>query len=158
LFGGESLAGYAVSTARLQLIENLSREQRLPTHLPEHALSAAGAPIRYTSHVAGCLLVASTQSNYFDSPARCELIESYATLLTLAFQPKDFYAQEQIALGIMPSSHLQQPYLATLQQRISAMLKKAVLDQQPISYNEAERHAWWQIEEELLQLQSSFSS
>lgn len=153
LLGGESLAGYAVSSCHLQVIANLSREQRLPTNLPEHVASAAAAPIRNASRIAGCLLAASTQPDYFRSPARCDLIQSYAALLMLAFHPQDFYEQERIALQVMPSFQAQQPYLSTIQQRIMAMLKKAFIDQQPISYSEAEQRVWWQIEEEFLRLQ-----
>jgi hypothetical protein len=152
LLGAESLAGYAISSARMQYIANLSWEQRLPTHLPEHAVSAVAAPIRHTGRIAGCLLVASTQHDYFVTAAISNLVQSYATMLTLAFHPQDFYMQEQIALAVMPAPQIQQLYLATLQQRILATLKKGVLDQQPISYNEAERRVWWQVEEELLQL------
>jgi hypothetical protein len=152
LLGAESLAGYAISSAHLQLIANLSREQRLPTHLPEHAVSAVAAPIRHGGRVAGCLLVVSTQPNYFGNPAIYNLVQNYATILALAFHPQDFYMQEEIALAVMPSPQIQKPYLATFQQRVMAMLKKGVLDQRPISYTEAERRAWWQVEEELLRL------
>ncbi len=152
LLGAESLAGYAIATAHLQHIANLSREQRLPTHLPEHAVSAVAVPIRHVGRIAGCLLVVSTQPDYFGTPAVNNLVQSYATILALAFHPQDFYMQEQIALAVMPSPQTQKPYLATFQQRIMAMLKKGVLDECPISYHEAERRVWWQVEEELLRL------
>ncbi len=121
-------------------------------HLPEHALSAAAAPILYASREAGCLLVASTQPDYFSSPALLELIQEYASLLTLAFRPEDFYERERIALQIMPSFEVQQSYFASFRQRIITLLKKAASDRQSMSYHEAERQVWWQIEEELLQL------
>ena len=52
----------------------------------------------------------------------------------------------------MPSVQVQNTHFATFQQRISSALKKAVADQHPISYLQAEQRAWWQIAEELLQL------
>jgi len=150
--GAESLAGYVVSINRPQVIANLNEKHEFPNHLPEHALSAAAAPILYASRSAGCLLVASTKPDYFSSPALLELIQEYASLLTLAFRPEDFYERERIALQIMPSFEVQQSYFASFRQRIITLLKKAASDRQSMSYHEAERQVWWQIEEELLQL------
>ncbi len=150
--GAESLAGYVVSTNRRQVIANFNENHELPNQLPEHALSAVAVPILYAGRSAGCLLVASTQPDYFASPAFLDLIQEYATLLTLAFRPEDFYELECITLQIMPSFHLQQSYLSTFRQRIMTLLKKAARDQRSMSYNEAEQYVWWQIEEELLQL------
>jgi|SRR5947209_4484723 len=150
--GAESLAGYVVSVNRPQVIANLNEQHELPNHLPEHALSAAAAPILYASRSAGCLLVTSAQPGYFSSPALLELIQEYASLLTLAFRPEDFYDRERIALQVMPSFEVQQSYLSTFRQRIVTLLRKAAGDRQPMSYNEAEQQVWWQIEEELLQL------
>jgi len=152
-FGAESLAGYVVSTGHAQIIANLNEELRLPSHLPEHAVSAVAVPILYAGRVAGCLLVASTQPYYFSSPSLLELIQNYAALLMLAFHPEDFYERERIALQIMPSFQVQKSYLSTFQQRITALLKRATADKHSMSYNEAEQHAWWQIEEELSQHQ-----
>ena len=151
-FGAESLAGYAVQSCRSVAIANLSEEQRLPHQLPEQACSAAAAPILHASRIAGCLLVASTRPDYFSSPALLDLLQIYATLLALAFDPEDFYEVQSIQLGIMPSVQVQDSYLATIQQRIFSVLKKAVADQHPISYPQAEQRALWQIAEELLQL------
>ena len=150
--GAESLAGYVVSINRPQVIANFNEKHEFPNHLPEHALSAAAAPILYASRSAGCLLVASTQPDYFSSPALLELIQEYASLLTLAFRPEDFYERERIALQIMPSFEVQQSYFSSFRQRIITLLKKAASDRQSMSYHEAERQVWWQIEEELLQL------
>ncbi len=150
--GAESLAGYVVSINHRQVIANLNENRELPSQLPEHALSAVAVPILYTSRSAGCLLVVSTQPDYFDSPVLLDLIQEYAALLTLAFRPEDFYELENIALQIMPSFQVQQSYLSTFRRRIMALLKKAADDQRSMSYNEAEQHVWWQIEEELLQL------
>ena len=136
-----------------QVIANFNENHELPNQLPEHALSAVAVPILYAGRSAGCLLVASTQPDYFDSPALLDLIQEYATLLTLAFHPEDFYELECIALQIMPSFQVQQSYLSTFRQRIMTLLKKAARDQRSMSYNEAEQHVWGQIEEELLQLQ-----
>lgn len=151
-FGAESLAGYVVEFCRPAVIANLSEEQRFPHQLPEQACSAAAVPVLHANRIAGCLLVASTRPDYFRSPALLDLLSNYTTLLALAFDPEDFYELQSIQLGMMPSIQVQDSYLATMQQRISSALKKAVADQHPISYLQAEQRVWWQMAEELLQL------
>lgn len=151
LFGAESLAGYVTTASRQQTIENASKEQSLSNYLPEHAKSAVASSIIYVGRVAGCLLAVSTRPDYFCQTALLDLIQNYAQLLTLAFRPEDFYELERIELQLVPSFQVQQSYISSLQQRILVLLKKAVLDQRPISYDVAEQHAMWQIAEELLQ-------
>ncbi len=152
LFGAESLAGYVVESCHPGVITNLSEKQRLPHQLPEQACSAAASPILHAGRVAGCLLVASTKSDYFRSPASLDLLRNYATLLALAFEPEDFYEPQSIELGIMPSLQVQDSYFATFQQRVNSVLKKAIADQHPLNYLQAEQRVWWQIAEELLRV------
>lgn len=151
-FGAESLVGFATSIGRQHTILTINEKHRLPDLLPEHAMSAVASPIMYVGRVAGCLLVASTQPDYFCQPALLDLIQNYAQLLALAFHPEDFYELEHIALQPLPSFQVQQSYLSSLQQRILALLKKAAIDHRPLSYDVAEQHALWQLEDELLQL------
>jgi len=150
-FGVESLVGFVTSIGRQHTILNINEKYRLPDHLPEHAMSAVASPIMYVGRVAGCLLVVSTQPDYFCQPALLDLIQNYAQLLVLAFHPEDFYELERIELQPMPSFQVQQSYLSSIQQRILALLKKAVIDHCPLSYDVAEQLALWQVEEELLQ-------
>jgi hypothetical protein len=152
LFGAESLAGYVVESGHQAVIANLSEEQRLPHQLPEQARSAAAFPIFHASRIAGCLRVVSTRPDYFRSPALLDLIEAYATLLALAFDPEDFYEPQSIKLGIMPSFQVQDSYFATFQQRVKSMLKESVADQHPLNFIQAEQRTWWQIAEELLRV------
>jgi len=157
LFGAESLVGYTVESCHPAVIANLSEERRLPHQLSEQVGSAAAFPILHANRVAGCLLVTSTKPGYFHSPALLNLLETYSTLIALAFEPEDFYDLQSINLGIMPSVQVQDSYLTTIQQRINSMLKKAVADQHPLNYFQAEQRAWWQIAEELLQISPSLS-
>jgi hypothetical protein len=151
-FGAESLVGFATSIGRQHTIVNINEMRRLPDHLPEHTKSAVASPIMYVGRVAGCLLVVSTQPDYVCQPALLDLIQNYAQLLVLAFHPEDFYELDRIELQPMPSFQVQQSYFTSLQQRILALLKKATIDHRPLSYDVAEQHALWQLEEELLQL------
>ena len=112
-------------------------------------------PILHTKRIAGCLLAASTQPDYFSSPARRDLLQNYTALLALAFSPENFYEQKRIALQVMPTLQVQQPYLSTLHQRILATLKTAFNVNHFLSYSEAQQFVWGQIAEELAQLQSS---
>ena len=89
--GTESLAGAAVSSRRPQIVEDINQGQRAATYVPEYAVSAAAFPITHSNRIAGCLLAASTQTGYFSSPARQELIQNYSALLVLAFSPENFY-------------------------------------------------------------------
>lgn len=154
-FGAESLAGYALSTGCQQTIMTLDGTHRLPNQLPKQARSAVAIPIWYSSHMAGCLLVASIQPDYFRQPALLDLIQNYRQLLMLAFRPEEFYKPECIHLQVMPSFEIQQSFFSSFQQRIRTLLHKAATDQRPIGYTVAEQQALWQLEEELLQFAAS---
>jgi transcriptional regulator with XRE-family HTH domain len=152
LLGAESLAGYAVSFFHLIVNQNLREDQsRLPGYRGEGEESAAAWPIVLEGKIAGSLLVSSTQPNYF-LPSRITLIESYAELITLAFEPEEFYEPQRIELGIVPPQHVQQPYLSMFRQRFLETMNQAARNQHPISPNQAEQMVWQQLEEDLLQV------
>ena len=157
LFGAESLAGYVVESGRPTMIADISEEQRLPHQLPEQASSAAASPILHGGRIAGCLLVASTERDYFVSQALLDIINAYATLLALAFDSEEFCEPQSIKLGILPSLQVQDSYLATFQQRLNSLLRKGIADQHPLNYFQAEQRTWWQIAEELLGLSPRLS-
>src|ERR1700730_17105324 len=80
--GAESLCGYVVTLCRPAANQNIDDPQNLtPAHPTEHEKSAAVHPILFAGRIAGCLLVSSTQYNYFLPQARLTLIEHYANLL-----------------------------------------------------------------------------
>src|SRR6266849_6162776 len=102
LLGAESLAGHAVTLGRLVANQDLSEEQSLsPGYHGQWEESAAAAPIMREGKVSGCLLVSSSQPNYFQQ-SRQTLIESYADLIALAFEAIEFYDSRQIELGLVP--------------------------------------------------------
>jgi GAF domain-containing protein len=151
--GADSLAGYVVSRCHPQVIDDLREPHTLlPAYQTEYEVSAAAHPILYANRVAGCLLVSSTQPSYFVSPARLALIADYAQLIALAFRPQQFYPLEWIELQVMPPLPVQRQLFATLQQRITQMLKEAFAASRSLTRDEAEQLAWQQIEEELIQL------
>ena len=148
--GAESLVGYTVSTGRCMVIQDtLDDAYFSSTHndlLIER--SAAACSITRDHDIAACLLMASTQPNYF-TPSRLGLLENYAALLGLAFEREDFYPPEDIALSIMPPDKAQKAHFADFRHRIQHILLN---ERRSMNLSEAERMAWQQIERELLQL------
>jgi transcriptional regulator with XRE-family HTH domain len=152
LLGAESLAGNAVSVGRLVVNQDLSEEQSLsPGYHGQGEESAAAAPLMLEGKVAGCLLVSSSQSNYFHQP-RQALIESYADLIALAFESAEFYDTRQIELGLVPFQDVQKLYLASFRQRLSETMLQATKNQRPLTIFEAEQIVWQKFEAEMLGL------
>lgn len=143
--GAESLVGYAVTSGYPAVIQDLKTN---PDHLParpaENRGSAAAYPLLRAGLIAGCLLVSSTQVDYF-TPTRLSLIESYSRLVLLAFNSEESYDRESIALGVMPSNEVQRSVPATVRQRVNALLIDG--NTTPL---QAERYVRQQIAEELL--------
>ena len=152
LLGAESLAGHTVSLGRLVVNQDLSERQSLsPGYHGQWEESAAAAPIMLEGKVSGCLLVSSSQPNYFQQ-SRQTLIESYADLIALAFDAVEFYDTRQIELGLVPYQEVQKAYLSSFRQRLSETMIQATKNQQPLTIFEAEQIVWQQFEEELLGL------
>ena len=152
LLGAESLAGNAVSLSRLVVNQDLSEEYSLsPGYHGQGEESAAAAPIMLEGKVAGCLLISSSQKNYFQQ-SRQTLIESYADLIAVAFESAEFYDNRQIELGLVPFQDVQKLYLSSFRQRLSETMIQATKNQQPLTIFEAEQIVWQQFEAEMLRL------
>lgn len=152
LLGAESLAGHAVTLGHPVANQNLSESKGFdPGYHGLWEESATAAPIMLEGNVAGCLLVSSTQPNYF-LPSRQALIESYADLVALTFEPWEFYETKYIELGLVPLQEVQQAYLSGFRQRLSETMMQAVRDHHPLSLAQAEQMVWQQFEDELLRM------
>lgn len=148
--GAESLAGYAVATCHEEAVQNLATDTMLlPAYQTDYEVSAMASPILYANRVAGCLLLSSTQPNYFLSPARLSLIHGYTQLLALAFDAEEFYPPEMIELSIMPPIQVQQQYFVNFRQRVYTVMRKSSDAAHPFTGIQAEQEAWQQLEEEL---------
>ena len=150
--GAESMAGFAVMHHRPLVIE--SREERssiYSAHWIEWEESAAAYPILLGGMVVGSFLVSSTKTNYF-VPFRRSLIENYSRLMTLAFEPEDFYPPERVDLRWMPHYSQQAKYLLQFRPRVSEVMIQASKAHQPIDLFQAQDLVWRQLEEEFLQL------
>jgi len=148
--GEESLAGNIVTTSRPKALQNRNDYQGIiPAHWVEWEESAAGYPLLRASKVAGCLLVSSTQPDYF-TIQRMQLIQSYAELLAFVLEPHEFYDITQITLRTMPHATEQEKKLATFRKRVANLIAQSLSDKVPMNLAQAEQIVWGQIEKELL--------
>jgi len=155
LLGSESMAGYTVMHGRPLTRQNQNEHQgQFPAHWMEWEVSAAAYPIQLAGAIAGSFVVSSTQPDYF-VPFRTQLIEQYSELLTLVFEPEDFYAPGVINLREMPLYTLQRETLSTLHKRATKFMRGAVQKNEVLPLNVATELAWQQIEEEFLNRSSS---
>ena len=150
LLGAEALVGYIVTSGHGVAIQNAEEGQSLyPARWMDGERSAVGYPITRGAGVAGCLHVSCALANYF-TPARQALIRGYAELMTLAFEPHEFYPPEDIQIHVMPSYDTQKQAFATFRQRVSKILIQAARERIQMNIVQAEQLAWQQIEDELL--------
>jgi transposase-like protein len=153
LLGAESLAGHVTSSCRMEQIGDLNANRTfLPAYRTEHEVSTVACPIMYASRVAGCLLISSTQVDYFASEARLSLIRAFANLLAMAFNREDFYDPEILALHIMPPLPVQLKHFAGFRQRALEVMQESIRANKRLSSHEAEQVVWREIEEALLQV------
>jgi hypothetical protein len=149
--GAESLAGNVVTLCRPAIIQNLDEEHNLiPTTKTEFEKSSAIYPILFGGRISGVFMVSSTQINSFLSLSRTTLIQQYADLLALAFEPEDFFAPEQVALGVMPSHEEQKKHFAHFRQLVTETLRLSASQHQPLTPIEADLLVWQKLEEKLL--------
>jgi len=153
LLGAESLAGHVTVSCRLEQIGDLRVNRTfLPAYQVEHEVSAVACPIMYASHVAGCLLLSCTQPNYFLPEDRLSLVRGYTHLLSLAFEPDDFYSPQCFDLRIMPPPNVQEQHLAGFRMRVLKLMQGSPNSQTRLASPQAEQMAWQQLEETLLSL------
>ena len=127
LLGAESLAGHVTVSCRMEQIGDLNTNRTfLPAYQTEYEVSAVACPIMYAGRTAGCLLISSTQTEYFAPEARLSLVRAYANLLALAFKPDEFYDPELLALHIMPPIHIQQKHFIGFRQRVLEVLHESI--------------------------------
>src|SRR5581483_12142552 len=144
LLGAESLAGHVVSSGHIEMNQRLSDAVNVaPGYQDVWEESAVAVPIMLCGKIAGSFLVSSTQPDYFHS-SRYTLVESYAELLGLAFDPEDFYDSDLIALWPVPPREVQLEHFTDFQQKVAR-----VMLQSSATIVQAERQVWQQIEKEL---------
>jgi hypothetical protein len=147
LLGAESLAGIAV--VKCHLVSASMQAQYFgenPFNWGEYEQSMLAYPLMRQTKIAGCLLMVSTEPDAFNA-IHHQLLERYAHLMTLTFEPDSFFDWKDIALCIMPPYSRQEPLLYQFHQRA---LQK--VQHQRLSMSEAQEYVWQEIEEELIKL------
>ncbi len=149
-FGAESLAGHVLTSGHFEQISDIKATTWSAGDLLGHEVGVAASPILYATRIAGCLLIQSTQQGAFLPQERQLLLERYARLLALAFEPHEFFALDQIALGIMPPLKVQQPILLSFRQRVVRLMQEAALSRHPLTSPQAEGLVRQELEDVLL--------
>lgn len=149
--GAESLICNVVTLCRPTIFQDSEHEPLItPAGRTNYEQSTAAHPILFAGRIAGALLVSSTQKNYFVSQVSTDLIQRYADLIALAFDPQEFYSLEQIALSIMPPPEEQRATLANFRQLVSQAIRDAAQKNQLVSSTEADLLVWQKLENEFL--------
>lgn len=144
--GAGSRVGHALLTGRSVVVESEQQQRQLfSKNHPPLARSAMTTPILSADRVAGCLGIFSAQPAFF-VPARQELVERYATLLSIAFEPEAWYALADVELSLMPPPECQRPLTAQYSLRVKRQLLRAKRDGRLLSAAEADVLAWQEIE------------
>ena len=148
--GSESMAGSAVTSYRGAGIPSRESVSLMPAKWTDYEQSAIASPILRQARVAGALLASSARAYYF-VPAHQTLLDLYARLAVLLFEPEEFYNPSDILLGVMPPLAQQQPYFANFEQRVSRKFEEALSNGDGITLQQAHQSVWQDIAEELLQ-------
>ncbi|HEY1351131.1 MAG TPA: GAF domain-containing protein [Ktedonobacteraceae bacterium] len=149
--GAESLVGHVISTMRYNKINSRDEETFLPASWTEHERSVAAFPISRHARVSGGLLLSSSRE-YFFTEMRVRLLERYAHLASLIFEPGEFYEMSALDLRMMPPEEIQAPYFRDVNQRVSRKFAEAIAGRYQITLQEARQRTWQDLEEELLQV------
>jgi hypothetical protein len=141
--GSTSLAGRAATLQRWQVWHG-EPDGRIPVQIDKFEHSACAAPLIRGRTIAGVLLVSSIYPDFFADIKRCEMIDEYARLLSIAVPPGDFQSIYHLNLHMMPPLEWQQARLNEIY--IDSILKYVTLHN--LSRAEAELRAERDIEEE----------
>jgi DNA-binding transcriptional regulator YiaG len=104
--GSTSLAGQAAILQRWQAW-NGEPEGRIPVQIDKFEHSACAAPLIRGRTIAGVLIVSSIYPGFFTDIKKCEMIDEYARLLSIAIPPGNFQSIYRLNLHIMPPLELQ---------------------------------------------------
>ena len=149
--GAESVAGSAVINYRTTGIESRDSVTFAPAHWTRFENSAIASPILRQARIAGALLASSSQPFFFKQAHR-DLLELYAHLAVLIFDPSEFYDLSEIRLGIMPDLELQEPYFLDFERRVSLKYTEASIQNTSLTSQQARQSVWQDLADEFLQM------
>lgn len=149
--GSESVVGSAVMNHRATGVNSREAFSFTPANWTDHEQSAIASPILRQARIAGALLASSARAHYF-TPLHQALLDQYARLAVLLFNPTEFYDPTEIMLRSMPSLPQQLPYLTNFEQRVALKFESALVQKSSLTLQQAHQCVWQDIEEELLRL------
>jgi hypothetical protein len=149
--GAESLIGHVISHMRYDKINSRDEVTFLPANWTKHERSVAAFPISRFARVAGGLLISSSREYFFTEP-RIHLLERYAHLAALIFEPEEFYDVSVLDLKMMPREEIQAPSFRDFNQRVSRKFAEAIAERRQITLQEARQRTWQDLEDDLLQV------
>jgi len=149
--GSESVAGHAVMNYRLAAVDSRDSTSFTSANWTDYEESAIASPILRQARVAGALLASSSRPHYF-TQAHQILLELYAPLVGLMFDPHEFYDPMEIMLGVMPEFERQVPLFVNFEQRVSQKMTESAQRNDSIPLQQAHQLVWQDIAEELLQV------
>ena len=135
---------------------NHEKERRAPHDAQIRRIASEMAvPIVHMDKSAAILYVCSTRPGAFRL-THLQLLQKCATLMDLAFAPEEFYARKEIVLHMLPHPWVQGPLLLQVPQRILQLMRSAMSENTSLDRTTAECMVWQQVEEELIQLASTY--
>ncbi|HLZ55921.1 MAG TPA: GAF domain-containing protein [Ktedonosporobacter sp.] len=149
--GAESLSGTAVTNCRLTGAPGRDEDYLYPAQWIDHEQSIIAYPLMNRTRIAGCLRIASAHPQTFGETHH-SLLEHYAYLAALAFEPDAFFDPKDIALHMMPPYSRQEPFFHQFRQRVIQKVAQAPSQRQFMTLSQAQEQVWQELEEELLQL------
>jgi hypothetical protein len=149
-FGAESLVGHAITHLTASVVNSRHELTFYPAHWTEYENSAAAFPILCHAKVAGGLVASCAREGLFTAGPTA-ILEYYADLASLLFEPEDFYSNEEISLRLMPLYSRQTPFFHNFNQRVSRKFSEALLEGRQIALQEARLAVWQDLEAELLE-------
>jgi hypothetical protein len=149
--GAESLIGHVVTNFQSGALNSREEVSFFPAAWEENQMSMAAFVISRQALIAGGLVVASAHEQFFTTE-RLTLLEHYAHLATLLFEPQDFYELAQLKPGMLPAAKDQVPLLQHFHHRVTRLLLEKQTATESITLTQAMILVWQELEETLLQL------
>jgi transcriptional regulator with XRE-family HTH domain len=108
--GSNMLAGRVAMLQRNQTWSDTT-EGHIPFMVDDNERSSCASPLLRGRSIAGVLIVSSTQPDFFADPRKCETIDEYARLLSIAIPQSDFHSIYSLRLCPMPDLGMQRQRL-----------------------------------------------
>ncbi|MBO0795528.1 MAG: GAF domain-containing protein, partial [Ktedonobacteraceae bacterium] len=155
-FGAESQIGKAIASGHhITVNTSETRTQLFAQHQTPLEKSTVAYPLLQSDRCPGCLGIGSTESSFF-SRERLDILQAYAYLMVLAFEPEEFYDLHEIDLGIMPPAIMQEKHASRYKQLVEQCINEIPPTLRPDRRRQAEIIVLQDLQDELLQL--AFSS